>query len=437
MFEKFTKRARKVMSLARQEAQRLEGEFIGTEHILLGIFQEGGGVAARVLKNLNLDLRHIRQEIEKLHLPSSSPAKTLGQLPFSPRARRVIELAAGAAGQLGHDYLGTEHLLLGLLKEHEGRAAQVLSNLGLKLAEVRDLVLEVLGAEGSEESPSALPPPPSQIERNLFDRAHAYLALADRPALEEMLARLLQQGRSVALVGPKYVGKTSLVFALSRAKAGDFAYWSIDHRIFDEFHRAEVSMPRLPGTVCFVPEAELLTASRSPVADLLDERRRGGEHLLLEFREGGFEAYSTRFPDLAKELARVDVHPPDARECALLLESARPRLRKTMGIEVSADVLGEADRLARARWPKMVAPWATLITIWKAAAIRNETNPRGDILRVEKDIAELERSPNPEDLRTAEALRLHAEGLRGVDCDLTLESVRQAIGELADRPGLL
>src|SRR5438876_422434 len=133
MFEKFTERARKVMSLARQEAQRLNSEFIGTEHILLGIIQEGGGVAAKVLKNLNVDLKRIRQEIEKLITPSTSPTVTLGQLPFSPRAKRVIELAGEAASQLGHDVIGTEHLLLGLLKENEGIAAQVLTNLGLKL----------------------------------------------------------------------------------------------------------------------------------------------------------------------------------------------------------------------------------------------------------------------------------------------------------------
>ena len=151
MFEKFTERARKVMSLARQEAQRLNSEFIGTEHILLGIIQEGGGVAAKVLKNLNVDLKRIRQEIEKLITPSTSPTVTLGQLPFSPRAKRVIELAGEAASQLGHDVIGTEHLLLGLLKENEGIAAQVLTNLGLKLDEVRDMVLEVLGADMQQD----------------------------------------------------------------------------------------------------------------------------------------------------------------------------------------------------------------------------------------------------------------------------------------------
>lgn len=147
MFEKFTERARKVMSISRQEAQRLNSEFIGTEHMLLGIIDEGGGVAAKALKKLKVDLKRVRQEIEKLITPSTSPVVTIGQLPFSPRAKRVMELAGEASSVLGRDYLGTEHLLLGLIKENEGIAAQVLINLGLKLDEVRDAILEILGAD--------------------------------------------------------------------------------------------------------------------------------------------------------------------------------------------------------------------------------------------------------------------------------------------------
>jgi ATP-dependent Clp protease ATP-binding subunit ClpA len=148
MFERFTERARKVMTLARQEAQRLNSEFIGTEHILLGIIQEGGGVAAKVLKKLNVDVKKTIQEVEKLITPQTSPPTvTLGQLPFSPRAKRVFELSSEAMSQLGNDVIGTEHLLLGLLKENEGIAAQVLLNMGLKLDEVRDATLEILGAD--------------------------------------------------------------------------------------------------------------------------------------------------------------------------------------------------------------------------------------------------------------------------------------------------
>jgi hypothetical protein len=157
MFEKFTERARCVMSLARKEAQRLNSEFIGTEHILLGLVQEGGGVGAKVLKNLNVDPKRIRQECERLITPSVAPVVTLGQIPFSPRGKRVIELAGECANQLKAEVTGTEHLLLGLIKENEGIASQVLVNLGLKLEEVKDMVLEVLGEAGQLVPPKKHP----------------------------------------------------------------------------------------------------------------------------------------------------------------------------------------------------------------------------------------------------------------------------------------
>src|SRR6059058_1468557 len=154
MYERFTDRARKVMQLANQEAQRFNHEYIGTEHILLGLVKEGSGVAANVLKNLDVDLRKIRLEVEKL-VQSGPEMVTMGKLPQTPRAKKVIEYSMEEARNLNHNYVGTEHILLGLLREQEGVAAQVLMNLGLKLEEVREEVLNLLGhglegAEGSE-----------------------------------------------------------------------------------------------------------------------------------------------------------------------------------------------------------------------------------------------------------------------------------------------
>ena len=146
MFDRFTDRARKVMGLAKAEAQRLNHEYIGTEHVLLGLVQEGSGVAANVLKNMNIDLKRIRTEIEKI-VKGSPTLVTQGNLPFTPRAKKVLELAVEEASNLGHNYIGTEHLLLGLIKENEGIAARVLLNLGVKLEEVRDEILEFLGAD--------------------------------------------------------------------------------------------------------------------------------------------------------------------------------------------------------------------------------------------------------------------------------------------------
>jgi ATP-dependent Clp protease ATP-binding subunit ClpC len=155
MYERFTDRARKVMQLANQEAQRFNHEYIGTEHVLLGLIKEGSGVAANVLKNLDIDLRKIRMEVEKL-VQSGPDMVTMGKLPQTPRAKKVIEYSMEEARNLNHNYVGTEHILLGLLREQEGVAAQVLMNLGLKLEDVREEVLNLLGhgmeGEGSERA---------------------------------------------------------------------------------------------------------------------------------------------------------------------------------------------------------------------------------------------------------------------------------------------
>src|ERR1700726_3791000 len=156
MYERFTDRARKVMQLANQEAQRFNHEYIGTEHILLGLVKEGSGVAANVLKNLDIDLRKIRLEVEKIVQTGSGEMVSMGKLPHTPRAKKVIEYSIEEARNLNHNYVGTEHLLLGLLREQEGGAAQVLMNLGLKLEDVREEVLNLLGHNmATEENPSS------------------------------------------------------------------------------------------------------------------------------------------------------------------------------------------------------------------------------------------------------------------------------------------
>jgi len=152
MFDRFTDRGRKVMSLAKGEAQRLNHEYIGTEHLLLGLVQEGSGVAANVLRKLHIDLEKVRMELEKV-VEGGATLVSMGQLPFTPRAKKVLEMALEEASKLGHNYIGTEHLLLGLVKESEGIAARVLQNLGVKLEDVRAEVLDFPGADaGPEES---------------------------------------------------------------------------------------------------------------------------------------------------------------------------------------------------------------------------------------------------------------------------------------------
>jgi ATP-dependent Clp protease ATP-binding subunit ClpA len=143
MYQKFTDRARKVMQLARQEAQRFNHEYIGTEHILLGLVKEGAGVAANALQKLDINSHTVRQEIERtVYLPD---APTPGGLSEGPRAKKAIAYALEESRALKHDYVGTEHLLLGLLRVQDGVAAQILMNLGLRLEDVRQEVLSLLG----------------------------------------------------------------------------------------------------------------------------------------------------------------------------------------------------------------------------------------------------------------------------------------------------
>ena len=168
MYERFTDRARKVMQLANQEAQRLYHEHIGTEHILLGLLKEGSGVAASTLKNLDIALAKIRQEVDKI-VKAGSDKVTAGKLPQTPQVKRVIEYSIEEAHRLNHNYVGTEHLLLGLLREQEGVAAQVLRNLGLKLEDVREEVLNLLGDSGSSESSMrSVIPKPAEMDLSEF-----------------------------------------------------------------------------------------------------------------------------------------------------------------------------------------------------------------------------------------------------------------------------
>lgn len=156
MYERFTDRARKVMQLAQQECDRFNHEYVGTEHILLGLLKEGSGVAANVLKNLGMNLNKIRSEIEKIVQPAPEEARsgltTLAKKPITPRGKQVLEYAIEEARTLNHNYVGTEHLLLGLLRVEEGVACQVFLNLGMKIGEVREEVLNLLGrGEESEK----------------------------------------------------------------------------------------------------------------------------------------------------------------------------------------------------------------------------------------------------------------------------------------------
>lgn len=153
MFDRFTDRARKVMGYARQASDRLKHDHIGTEHILLGLVEEGSGVAVEVLKNLDIDPERVRMEVEK-RVKCGPEAGTIGQMPFTKRARKVLDYAVEEARGMGHKYIGTEHLLLGLLREKEGKAVEILTSLGVQIEDVRCEVLKLLGSEPGAQKTS-------------------------------------------------------------------------------------------------------------------------------------------------------------------------------------------------------------------------------------------------------------------------------------------
>jgi ATP-dependent Clp protease ATP-binding subunit ClpC len=153
VFERFTDRSRRVVVLAQEEARMLNHNYIGTEHILLGLIHEGEGVAARALEALNISLDAARRRVEEII--GQGQADPRGHIPFTPRAKKVLELSLREALQLGHNYIGTEHLLLGLIREGEGVASQVLQELGADLNRVRQTVIQLLsGYTAGSEGPS-------------------------------------------------------------------------------------------------------------------------------------------------------------------------------------------------------------------------------------------------------------------------------------------
>jgi ATP-dependent Clp protease ATP-binding subunit ClpC len=179
MFERFTDRARRVVVLAQEEARMLNHNYIGTEHILLGLIHEGEGVAAKALESLGISLDAVRQQVEEI-IGQGQQAPS-GHIPFTPRAKKVLELSLREALQLGHNYIGTEHILLGLIREGDGVAAQVLVKLGADLNRVRQQVIQLLhGYQGKE---------PASAESGLADLADRLTSLAARLAVVERQLR--------------------------------------------------------------------------------------------------------------------------------------------------------------------------------------------------------------------------------------------------------
>ncbi|MFY9190887.1 MAG: ATP-dependent Clp protease ATP-binding subunit, partial [Lawsonella sp.] len=246
MFERFTDRARRVVVLAQEEARMLNHNFIGTEHILLGLIHEGEGVAAKALESMDIALESVREQVEQIIGRDSQPPS--GHIPFTPRAKKVLEYSLREALQLGHNYIGTEHILLGLIREGEGVAAQVLTNLGADLPRVRQTVIQLLngyegaaGSDGPEPAAASVPTggpsrgrggrtPSTSLVLDQFGQNLTAMAREGKldPVIgrEKEIERIMQvlsrrTKNNPCLIGEPGVGKTAVVEGLAIAIAND------------------------------------------------------------------------------------------------------------------------------------------------------------------------------------------------------------------------
>src|SRR5438309_5308902 len=245
MFERFTDRARRVVVLAQEEARMLNHNYIGTEHILLGLIHEGEGVAAKALESLGISLEAVRAQVEEIIGHGGSAPS--GHIPFTPRAKKVLELSLREALQLGHNYIGTEHILLGLIREGEGVAAQVLVKLGADLSRVRQQVIQLLsGYAGGKETAGATAgsgesAPSGSLVLDQFGRNLTQLAREKKldPVIgrEREIERVMQvlshrTKNNPVLIGEPGVGKTAIVEGLSQRIAdGEVPSFLADKRI--------------------------------------------------------------------------------------------------------------------------------------------------------------------------------------------------------------
>jgi len=429
MFERFTDRARKVMALANQEAQRFNHEYIGTEHILLGLVKEGSGVGANVLKNLDVDLRKVRLEVEKL-VKSGPETVTMGKLPQTPRAKKVIEYAIEEARNLNHNYVGTEHLLLGLLREQDGVAAQVLMNLNLRLEDVREEVLNLLGAseEGDEVGPT-MPGEPKKTKSKTpaldsFGRDLTEIArqgkldpVIGRHAEIERIIQILcrRQKNNPVLLGEAGVGKTAIVEGLAQQiVTNDIPELLADRRIvvldlammvagtkyrgqFEERIKAVMNEVRRAGNVIlFIDELHTLVGAGGAegaidASNVLKPALSRGEiqcigaTTLDEYRK-----YIEKDTALERRFQQIIVEPPTKDETVLILKGLRDRYEAHHRVRITDTALENAVELS-ARYIARVQPDKAIDVMDEAGArvrLKSMTKPP-DLTELEREMDKL------------------------------------------------
>jgi ATP-dependent Clp protease ATP-binding subunit ClpA len=301
-FDKFTERARKVLSLAQEEAQRFQHNYIGTEHLLLGLTHDSEGVAAKVLANLGIELNQIRNSVE--FIIGRGDRIVLGETGLTPRAKKVIELAVDEAHRLNHHYVGTEHLLLGFMREGEGIAAGVLENLGINLEKVRTQTIQVLSQSSTAHESPTTPPLPSERQEVASPVAEKNLA----PSFEEIkqingdrFDKFTGQAMKVISLAHEdaqrfqhhYIGTEHLLLGLIREGEGVAA--KVLANLGVELNKARRAVefiigrgPRIiVGEIGLTPRAKKVIELAGNEAQRLNHHYIGTEHLLLGLvREG-------------------------------------------------------------------------------------------------------------------------------------------------------
>ncbi|MFM7846442.1 MAG: Clp protease N-terminal domain-containing protein, partial [Planctomycetota bacterium] len=469
MYERFTDRARKVMQLANQEAQRFNHEYIGTEHILLGLVKEGSGVAANVLKNLEVDLRKIRMEVERL-VQSCPEMVTMGRLPQTPRAKKVVEYSMEEARNLNHNYVGTEHILLGLLREQEGVAAQVLMNLGLKLDEVREEVLNLLGhgLEGSEVSERGGREPAGATGGEtgtatkggksktpaLDSFGRDLTELARQGKLDPVIGRETEIDRAIqvlcrrmknnpVLLGEAGVGKTAIVEGFAqRVVSGNVPELLADKRIvvldlammvagtkyrgqFEERIKAVMNeVRRARNTILFIDELHTLVGAGGAegaidAANVLKPALSRGEiqcigaTTLDEYRK-----YIEKDSALARRFQEIVVNPPTRDQTVEILKGLRSRYEEHHRVKIEdAAVLAAVEMSERYITARCLPDKAIDVIDEAGARVRLRTmNRPPDLKEIDDEVEKLnklkEEAVANQDFEKAASLRDQADKLK-------------------------
>jgi len=476
MYERFTDRARKVMQLANQEAQRFNHEYIGTEHILLGLVKEGSGVAANVLKNLEVDLRKIRLEVEKL-VQSGPEMVTVGKLPQTPRAKKVIEYSMEEARNLNHSYVGTEHILLGLLREQEGVAAQVLMNLGLKLEDVREEVLNLLGhgLEGAEvgerggrggeagEAAGASAKGGKSKTPALDSFGRDLTELAKKGELDPVIGRSREIERAIqilcrrtknnpVLLGEAGVGKTAIVEGFAqKVIAGEVPDILADKRIvvldlammvagtkyrgqFEERIKAVMTeVRRVKNTILFIDELHTLVGAGGAegaidAANVLKPALARGEiqcigaTTLDEYRK-----YIEKDNALARRFQEIIVEPTGKQETIEIIKGLRERYEEHHRVQFTDDAIVAAVEMSERYITARCLPDKAIDVIDEAGArvrLRTMTRPP-DLKEIDEQVEQLNKDKEDavanQDFEKAANLRDQAEKLRRKKDQITQE----------------